>query len=96
MEALDALVHSTIPLMPSEFDTHELILKLAQHNQRQYIEALQQVRGDAPFQTLHSMIGKRVLKFAPEFGLTPHEPWSSDDIFRQKNSCVRWVRGGAV
>lgn len=95
MEALENLVRNTIPLMSGDFDTHQLILKLAQQNQRQYVEALQQVQGEAPFQTLHSMIGKTVLKLAPEFGLT-HRESSSEDIFRQKNSCGLWIRSSAV
>lgn len=91
MDSLEQLVRNTIPEFTSSFDTHQLILKLAQRNQRQYIEALQQVQGDAPFQTLHSMIGRTVQKLAPEFGLVGR-PTNSDDIFGQKNSCVHWSR----
>jgi hypothetical protein len=49
------------------------------------------VQGATPFQTLHSMIGKTILKLAPEFGLN-HRPSESPDIFGQRNSCVAWER----
>jgi hypothetical protein len=91
VEELETLVRSTIPHLAAPFDTHKLILELAQRNQRQYIAALQQVRGDAPFQTLHSMIGRTLQKLAPEFGLVGRQTFS-DDIFRQRNSCVEWSR----
>ena len=91
MDEIEALVRSTIPHLPSPFDSHKLILELAQRNQRQYVDALQQVNGNAPFQTLHSMIGRTIQKLAPEFGLTGRETFS-DDIFRHRNSCVEWTR----
>ena len=91
MNTVEDLVRATIPQMPTTFDTHQLIIHLAQNNQRSYVEALQHVNGDAPFQTLHSMIGKTVLKLAPEFGLS-NQAASSHDIFGQKNSCVLWTR----
>ena len=91
VEIVEELVRATIPKMQASFDTHELIIALAQGNQRSYIEALQRVNGDAPFQTLHSMIGKTVLKLAPEFELS-HEASRSPDIFGQKNSCVLWKK----
>lgn len=91
MDTVEDLVRSILPLMPASFDTHQLIVKLAQNNQRSYIEALQRVNGDTPFQTLHSMIGKAVLKLAPEFDLGG-EASSSPDIFGQNNSCVLWSR----
>ncbi len=91
MDTVEDLVRATIPQMPASFDTHQLIIKLAQNNQRSYIEALQRVNGDTPFQTLHSMIGKAVLKLAPQFNLK-NEASSSPDIFGQKNSCVLWSR----
>jgi hypothetical protein len=91
MEEIEDLVRETLPQMPASFDTHQLIIRLAQQNQRRYVEALQRVNGETPFQTLHSMIGKAILKLAAEFGLA-HEPSSSHDIFGQKNSCVLWTK----
>jgi hypothetical protein len=91
MEEIETLVRETLLDMPISFDTHDLIIKLAHNNQRKYVDALQRTNGEAPFQTLHSMIGKAILKMAPEFNLS-HIPSNSPDIFRQDSSCVHWTR----
>ena len=91
MEEIEALVRETLPSMPDSFDTHKLIITLAHQNQRSYVDALQRVNGDAPFQTLHSMIGRAILKMADEFNLS-HMASSSPDIFGNDSSCVLWTR----
>jgi hypothetical protein len=91
MDDIETLVREILPSMSDPFDTHELIIKLARQNQRSYVDALQRVNGEAPFQTLHSMIGKYILKMADEFDLS-HSAWSSPDIFGNDNSCVRWTK----
>ncbi|MBL8992184.1 MAG: hypothetical protein JNM63_02510 [Spirochaetia bacterium] len=73
------------------FDSHDVILLLAQQNQRWYVEELNRMSGDAPFQTLHSQIGKMIERLSPEFHLTG-AGHVSDDIFRQPCSCMQWTR----
>ena len=89
MENLDALVRSTMRHMHFPFDTHDFIIKLAHHNQREYVRLLYEADSDTPFQKLHGQIGKRLKALAEEFGLVGVEA-SSPDIFRQHNSCVEW------
>lgn len=88
---MDEIVRGLIPLMGNEFDSHDLILKLARDNQRRYIAELQGVKGDKPFQTLHSQIAKTIEAHADEFHLTREET-ISEDIFRQRQTCARWRR----
>lgn len=89
MNEIERLVRATIPQMPREFDTHELILRLAHENQTVYVRLLSEVPGESPFQTLHSQIGKAVKAVSGEFSLVGVAS-SSKDIFGQQNSCVRW------
>lgn len=49
-----------IALMPNEFTSHEFILRLAQQNQRLYIEALNHYGADAPFRQVHAVLSQQL------------------------------------
>ena len=56
MEKLENLVRRSIESIletKNSFDTHELIIKLAHENQREYIAILYKKGGAKPFQALH-------------------------------------------
>jgi hypothetical protein len=90
--AFDALEHqypALIAAMPEEFDSHSFILRLAQANQRLYIEALAAyASSDHPFQIVHGMIANRLHKFTELVAKAGER--SSVDIFGQSSSAVIW------
>lgn len=61
MEELFNAIPEIVEFLPSKFTSHQLILKLAQANQRAYIEALhKRVHLKGPFRSVHSAIGKHL------------------------------------
>ena len=90
-EQLAGLVRETVANMPNEFDTHELILVLAQGNQRQYLRALDETEGERPFQTFHARIGRTLDSLSSGLSLSG-ESSRSKDIFGQQSKCKLWTR----
>ncbi len=90
--ALDALEHqypALLAAMPEEFDSHAFILRLAQANQRLYIEALAAyAASDHPFMNVHREIARRLNRFPELVARAGERP--SVDIFGQSNSAVVW------
>ena len=91
MDELDDLIRSTVEAMNKRFDSHELILHLAQHNQRHYIKALRETEGNRPFKKLHARIGRRVKALSDQLGIDG-QPWKSADIFGQASDCVLYTK----
>lgn len=79
----------SIDAMQTEFTAHEFILHLAQHNQLEYVTALHAVRGDAPFQTVHGAIARRLIVHENRLDRLPDNP-SSPNIFGERMSCSCW------
>ncbi|WP_394002696.1 hypothetical protein ACF3M1_17075 [Luteimonas sp. WGS1318] len=75
----------------AEFDSHEIILKIAQQNQRSYVAELAALQTDTPFQTFHSMLGKRIKAICEQHGYVG-EASRSQDIFGHYSNCVFWSR----
>lgn len=75
--------------MPSQFKSHEFILRLAQKNQRDYVEALFAYRtNDEPFRSVHRQLSAKLNNY-------PHlveklRPTGSWDIFGHANTCMSW------
>lgn len=95
---IDALLADVVPEMPkSEFDSHEVIKQIFQFRQRAYVGLLAQAIESHPdmehvFQYVHGRIGKRLKTMAPSLQLSEGTSSFSEDIFGQKNSCVRYER----
>ena len=87
-----ARVGDAIEQMEEVFTTHELILKLAQANQRLYVEALYAYRDSerSPFATVHGRIGSHLLTREELELLERNAP--SRDIFGNPGECGRWRR----
>lgn len=87
---------TVIAQMSPTFSSHDFILRLAQQNQRLYIEALYDYRdaihrrAPAPFMTLHRILAKH-LHFYPDLVAYVGER-SSIDIFGRSNNCAMWQR----
>lgn len=84
-----------IERLPIEFDSHQLILVLAQENQREYINALQESSSTTPFQAVHSAIGKSLARHSPELGIQEigaEANYSSPNIFGFSSPCSRWAK----
>ena len=80
--------------MPDEFTSHEFILKLAQEDQTEYINALFAYRNvtregkSAPFMIVHRELSRGLKKY-PEL-VEKIDDVSSVDIFGQPNGCPLW------
>ncbi len=83
-----------ISAMPDEFTSHDFILKLAQENQAEYINALFAYRKvtregkSVPFMFVHREISKGLQNF-PDL-LEKIGDVSSVNIFGQHNPCPLW------
>lgn len=83
-----------IAQMGEEFTSHEFILKLAQQNQPQYIEALYAYRSSthrgaiAPFRVVHDILTQRLSK-SPLITKAENSV-DSHDIFGRRNKCAGW------
>ena len=62
MEALYDRFEATIDLIPDRiFTSHQFFRKLAQHNQRLYVEALYHYRdSNTPFMIVHGQLAKQL------------------------------------
>ena len=76
--------------MPNEFTSHQFILSLAQAQQLEYINALNDYRGlrTAPFRRVHAILAKH-LKAYPDLVIFIRME-SSTNIFGKRNACARW------
>lgn len=91
MKISDEQIEAAILEAGSEFDSHEVIRKIAQKNQHAYIAELSSVESEAPFQTFHSMLGRRIKTICTRHGFTGYAS-RSQDIFGQYSNCVLWTR----
>ncbi len=94
----DSLV-AAIEAMPNDFDSHEVILRVAHDNQHAYISALyQKVEGgvSVPFQALHSGLGTRIKQICDGEGyhFTHPDDHQSKDIFGQLSHCAAYRKVG--
>ena len=86
-----------IEQMPSRFNAHEFILRLAHENQVDYINALLIYTGHlrsghaAPFMMLHGILAQRLLNL-PELVRYAGIKEDSHDIFEQPQSCSLWEK----
>lgn len=79
--------------MPDAFNSHEFILKLAQRNQKAYIEALYAYRksGD-PFRVLHGLLATQLNKH-PDL-VRQGKRIEDIDIFNRPGRCTTWSKIG--
>jgi hypothetical protein len=93
LEALEAVYEKVIAIMPNKFDSHEFILKLAQEYQQLYVQALAEyVDSEKPFQSLHSQIAMRLLKY-PNL-INRDGEHISMNIFLKESTATIWKKVG--
>ena len=89
MEALFTQYSAIIDMMPTEFDSHQFILRLAEHNQVAYIQALSRyLNNGAPFQTLHAQLSgglNELTNLVEHIGVV-----QSNNIFGNQSPCAKW------
>ena len=91
----DSMLAAAIDAMPNDFDSHDVIIKIAHDNQREYIVALHEkvsTNVNAPFQALHGSLGTRIKHRcdAEGFQFTPPSDHQSSDIFGQLSHCAAY------
>lgn len=83
-----------IALMPGRFTSHEFILKLAQRNQKAYIEALYAYRlRIQPFRKLHTRLAKQLNEHRDLVRKAGRDT-TSPDIFTAHPGCMTWSKVG--
>ena len=91
---LFAAYPKVITSLPSEFTSHEFVLRLAQCEQVAYIDSLHAYRhshhgsNPAPFKAVHAILAKH-LREHPTLA-TFMKNVRSKDIFGQTSACARW------
>ena len=80
---VDALVDT----MKEEFDSHWFILKLAQANQSEYVDAL--VHYKSSFQILHGEVSRAIGATGKVENIGS---FSSLNIWQEKNPCAKWKK----
>lgn len=92
-ESLESVYIQVIDRMPSRFDSHEFIIKIAQEYQRLYVRALiEHADKEKPFQIVHSQIAMRLLKYPNLISRVGEH--ISRDIFLQENIATLWQKVG--
>jgi hypothetical protein len=90
-EELEEKFSEIVDLMPGEFNSHEFILKLAQRNQRFYVQALSEYAdNNQPFQTVHALIAKRLKKRVDLVNQIGNGP--SKNIFEYDSDAAIWQK----
>jgi hypothetical protein len=94
-DALYEQYPAVIAQMPNQFTSHQFILRLAQQNQAQYIDALHHYshaaeHGQPPFLTVHRVLAQQLNRHGDLIARAPDV--ASVDIFGKPNSCSAWVR----
>ena len=85
------LFEHTIAQMPDRFDSHQFILRLAQENQRFYIEVLKLYRdAGSPFMVANNELAKQLQEY-PEL-INYVGSVQSKNIFGQVNVCAEWEK----
>ena len=88
-EELEKKYDEIVDMMPSRFNSHAFILKIAQKYQRLYVQALiVYAKNDQPFQSVHKEIAKRLKK---RDDLVKHiDDKPSKNIFGLVNNAAVW------
>lgn len=94
--ALFSKYPALIASMPDSFTSHEFILRLAQVNQTEYVEALYTYRNSvhgsntAPFKAVHTRLSQQLQEYPTLIRHTGSV--ASVDIFGQPNGCASWKK----
>lgn len=76
----------------NNFDSHEIIRKVTQKNQRDYILQLYEQRDrTAPVHYVHSKLGKDIAEICAGRGYTRTDE-RNEDMFGQSSKCIRWQK----
>ena len=88
----DEMLMEVIDSVGIEFDSHEIIRKVTQKNQRDYILQLyaQRERG-APVHYVHSQLGRDITKICVSRNYTRADERNAD-MFGQSSKCIRWKK----
>ncbi len=92
--ALDSKFAEIVAMMPDRFDSHEFLLKLAQHNQHEYISALNAYKesgNTSPFQAVHGAIAQKLANHTELVRLLPEDK-TSPDIWGNSQACAEWQK----
>jgi len=86
------MIEDAIDALGKEFDSHDVIHKLAHVNQRAYISDLHSIENETPFHTLHTSLGIQIKKICLARGFTNGNASRSKDFFGQQSKCLSWIK----
>ena len=79
--------------MPDIFTSHEFIIRLAQQNQKEYVNALYAYQERFPFQAVHGVLSSRLREHNDKVRYVGEV--ESTDIFGHSNRCASWEKVSA-
>jgi hypothetical protein len=87
-----AKLEEAIDTAGAQFDSHEIIRKVTQKYQREYILQLYDQRDRvAPFQYVHSKLGRDITAICTGRGYARADERNAD-IFGQSSKCIWWTK----
>jgi len=81
-----------IDQMDNSFNSHDFIESFAEQYETEYIDFLDQYKGNKAFQTVHSQIGKFLKEHENELGIVGSGKTDNKNVFGNLNGIEKWKK----
>ena len=81
-----------INIMDNPFNSHDFIEKFAELYETEYIDFLNQYKGNNAFRTVHSQIGKYLKEHENELGILGSGKTNNKNVFGNLNGIEKWEK----
>ena len=88
----DAIKMRIIKAMDSPFNSHDFIEKFAELYETEYIDFLNQYKGNNAFRTVHSQIGKFLKEHENELEIIGSGKTNNKNVFGNLNGIEKWEK----